>query len=223
MNHLWEFPPSTIFGRILPKNKIYERSKAGSRIRELFVREVEQITWLHKLAPETIHVPVHADVAEIQVLSIRLKDRILSEEVLRVIDRAIPSPIWFHLSFGHEQRYAATYKQPNEADRTKWVIGDYFWSPWMDNDAPRCPLPLALDLRVLYLALLAPLLPLPQRGGETFESCLERLGQLQAWEREAQRLEVKLVQEKQFNRKVEIHGQLLSLQQKMKELRQNTI
>jgi hypothetical protein len=43
------------FGRILPKNKIYEHASPGSpMLKALFVEQGEQIFWQYKLATETI-------------------------------------------------------------------------------------------------------------------------------------------------------------------------
>jgi Domain of unknown function (DUF4391) len=215
MNHLWDFPTSSSFGKVLPKNLVYDRAEAGARIKALFVKEVEQIVWSHKLAPDTINVPAHADVQEIQVMTITQKTSTLHEDVLRTMDRAIPSPILFLLRFEAQQRYAATYKRPNEADRSKWVIGDYFWTDWLETDAPRKPIPVQLDLQALYHALLEPMIPVVVQAGEALEARMARASRLRVLERDAARLESKMHQEKQFNRKVEIHGQLRSLQQEI--------
>lgn len=52
------YPKQAAFGRVLPKNKIYEHSGANTRLKELFVEQVEQIVWQYKLAPETINLPL---------------------------------------------------------------------------------------------------------------------------------------------------------------------
>ena len=51
------YPKQAAFGRTLPKNKIYEHSGANTRLKDLFVEQVEQIVWQYKLAPETINLP----------------------------------------------------------------------------------------------------------------------------------------------------------------------
>jgi hypothetical protein len=53
---LFAYPKQAEFGRPLPKNKIYERSGANTRLKDLFVEQVEQIVWRYKLAPETINL-----------------------------------------------------------------------------------------------------------------------------------------------------------------------
>ena len=49
---------------MLPKNKIYEHSGANTRLKDLFVEQVEQIVWQYKLAPETINLPAKPGVPE---------------------------------------------------------------------------------------------------------------------------------------------------------------
>ena len=68
------YPKQAAFGRTLPKNKIYEHSGANTRLKDLFVEQVEQIVWQYKLAPETINLPAKPGVPELQIFSIQLKD-----------------------------------------------------------------------------------------------------------------------------------------------------
>lgn len=67
------YPKQAVFGRTLPKNKIYEHSGANARLKDLFVEQVEQIVWQYKLAPETINLPARLGVPELQIFSIQLK------------------------------------------------------------------------------------------------------------------------------------------------------
>ena len=90
---LFDYPKKAAFGRVLPKSKIYEHARPTSAIKELFVRQVEQISWQYKLAPETINIKGTMAVPEIQVFSIALRDGELKTEVLRCIDQAIPFPL----------------------------------------------------------------------------------------------------------------------------------
>ena len=86
------YPKQATFGRNLPKNKIYENSGANTRLKDLFVGQVEQIVWQYKLAPETINLPARPGVPEIQVFAIQLKTPDLNLDVLRCIDGAVQFP-----------------------------------------------------------------------------------------------------------------------------------
>ena len=215
---LFDYPKNAAFGRVLPKNKIYEHGSVSSAVKQLFVREVEQIVWQYKLAPETINLKRSRTVPEIQVFSITLKGDELKPEVLRCIDLAIPFPILFELWFDGKVKPVAAFKRPSEADAGKWVISDYFDSDWTATDTPRKPLPMVFDLEALYGHLLMPLMPYPARPDEGLQARVERMELIRLKQRELERCEARLRKEKQFNRKVAINAELRDLKQELKRL-----
>lgn len=206
-----QYPAAAEFGKVIPKAKIYEHSGANTRLKDLFVEQVEQIVWQYKLAPETIHLPARPGVPEIQVFSIQLKTPELHTDVLRCIDKVIPFPIVFELTFEGDTQVIAAYKRPNEADRSRWVLSDYFASEWFPANHKRSALPVALHLGGLYEQLLHRLIPLPARARETLSDLVARVEQAQAKQREVDKMAARLAKERQFNRKVEINAQLRQL------------
>jgi len=205
---LFDFPPQAKVGRVLPKSKIYQHGRVSAALRERFVRQVEQITWQYKLAPETINLPARAGIEEIEIFDVALKTDVLDEDVLRAIDRAIPLPIVFQLQHGQRTRMAAAYKRPSAAEAGKWVIGGYFAGAWQPVAVERRPLPIALDLHSLYEQLLRSLLPQAARQGESLTEQVERLTRLRSLQSEYKKLEARLRKEKQFNRKVALNADL---------------
>ena len=149
----------------MPKNRIYEHAGASTALKDLFVTQVDQIVWKFKLAPETINLAATKAVSEIQVFGISLRTGKLDEDVLRAIDRAIPFPLIFELSWSGKRKAIAAFKRPSEADPTKWVVSEYFATDWAPEDAPRRPLPVALNLGGLYDALLTALMPKASPNG----------------------------------------------------------
>lgn len=218
MTMLFEYPKNSAFGRVLPKSKIYEHAHPSTAIKELFVRQVEQIVWQYKLAPETINITGTPSVPEIQVFSVALKDGELKTEVLRCIDQAIPFPILFELKYDGKVKPVAAFKRPNEADATKLVISEYFDWDWVPDDTPRKPLPMVFDLEALYGHLLMPLMPYPARPGEGLQARVERVEHIRLKQRELERCESRLHKEKQFNRKVAINAELRDLKQELENL-----
>lgn len=216
---LFDYPKSAAFGRVLPKNKIYEHASLSTAVKNLFVRQVEQITWQFKLAPETVNLKGTPSVPEIQIFSITLKTGELKYDVLRGIDQAIPFPILFELRYEGKIRAAAAFKRPSDADKSKWVVGDYFESAWQSSEVPRTTtLPVVFDLEALYARLLMPLMPFPARPGEGLQACVERMEQIRSRQRELDKCEARLRKEKQFNRKVAINAELRALKKEIKML-----
>lgn len=215
---LFTFPASCAFGKVLPKNKVYEHSGANARLKDLFVKQVEQIVWAYKLAPETINLSARPGVPEIQIFSLQLKTPDLNREVLRCIDLAIPFPIIFELRFDGKVKPIAAFKRPSEADAAKWVVSEYFDSGWTAADTPRKPLPMVFDLEALYDHLLTSLMPHPARSDENLQKRVERMECIRLKQRELERCEARLRKEKQFNRKVAINAELRGLKQELEGL-----
>ncbi|WP_067105268.1 DUF4391 domain-containing protein [Sphingopyxis granuli] len=236
---LYEWPRAAAFGRVIPKNKIYEHAGANTALKDLFVREVDQIVWSHKLAPETVNLAATKSVAEVQVFRVTARTPSLDHEVLRAIDKAIPFPLIFEVVHGGRVRLAAAYKRPSEADKTRWVVSDYFLGDWLPEDARRTPLPVALNMRALYERLLEPLVTeqtnrlVPSmaeavntdRSTEKLASIEERIALAEAIKvqlREVERIKARLAREKQFNKRVAINAELRAAKQEFERLTAGT-
>ena len=212
------YPERARKDRILPKNKIYGNAQPSRAMRQRFVTEIDQIVWRYVLGTENLNLPARPGIEEIQVFEITLKTGQIKEDVLRTIDRAIPSLIFFELIFQGQVRFAAAFKRPpvsaaGEAIAGPPVVEAYFETPWQPSAAPRLPLPVAVDLGGLYEQMLrqhmlASPLDLHSRAGESLAQTVARGSQIRALRRECQRLETALRKEIQFNRKVEINRKL---------------
>ncbi len=212
------YPKQAAFGRTLPKNKIYEHSGANTRLKDLFVDQVEQIVWQYKLAPETINLLAKPGVPELQIFSIQLKSAELNLDVLRCIDGAVQFPIIFELSFDGQTQVIAAYKRPNESDASRWVLSDYFATAWLPSEIERAVMPLAVNLGGLYEQVLHRLIPIPARTQESLPDLVNRVELVAAKQREVEKAASKLAKERQFNRKVEINAHLRQLKNELEEL-----
>lgn len=220
MSALFDYPKNAKFGRIVAKNKIYDRIKPSLKTQKAFVAQVSKIIWQYKLAPKTINLPETAKVKEIEVFEIPLKTDSLDTDVLRCIDKAVAQPIIFHLIFEDKIKVIAAYKRPNEADACKWVVGDeYFSSDWLPVNTERHKLPVVLDLSGLYEHILRKIIPLAPRDNESLEEHISRMGQVIAKKKEHTKLEARMNKEKQFNRKVEMNTELRILNNEIEELK----
>lgn len=217
-NFLYIFPNQTLVGRSVPKNKIYDHAKPSTALREKFVKQVDKIIWHYKLAPETIHLDGSAQVPEIQVFSLMLRTPEISDDVLRCIDQAIPYPILYYLTYENKVKSVIAYKHPYGSSSDTWVVDAYFKSSWQRADVERAPLPVALNLVGLYEQMVRHYLPLPARPGESLKAQVARLEQIRCKQHEYQKLEARLQKEKQFNRKVELNGQLRRVKQELEML-----
>lgn len=204
----FEYPRSAAVGKVVHKNKFYKQAHLTPAIKELFIRQVEQIVWEFKLAPETVNIKSTSAVPEIQIFTISLKSGELKPDVLRCIDMAIPFPIIFELRLKDKLRLAAAYKQPSDVEAAKSILSDYFYGDWIQDNSLRKPLPIVFDLETLYCHFLSPLMPYLAVNDETLEERVERIENIRQKKREIERCKAKLQREKQFNRKIIINAEL---------------
>ena len=220
MTAFFDYPKSAAFGRVVPKAKIYEHAGANTALKDLFVREVDQIVWRFKLAPETTNLCATKAVAEVQVFGISLKTGRLDGAVLRAIDKAIPFPLIFELTWCGKRQATAAFKRPSEADGAKWVVSEYFATHWVAEDAPREPLPVALNLGALYNRILSSIMPASVRCGEDIQTRVARLEAIRSNTRKVERIKARLSREKQFNKRVAINVELRKANHELAELQQ---
>jgi hypothetical protein len=218
----FDYPKAAAFGRVVPKSRIYEHAGVSTALRDLFVTQVDQIVWKYKLAPETTNLAATKAVSEIQVFGISLRTGKLDEEVLRAIDRAIPFPLIFELSWTGKRRAVAAFKRQSDADATKWVVSSYFSTGWVPDDAARRSLPVALNLGGLYDALITALMPkaVAEAGhtGEDIQTRVARMEAIRAKTRDVDRIKARLTREKQFNKRVAINAELRAARQELERL-----
>lgn len=215
---MFAYPKQAEFNRLVPKTKIYAHARASKRVKELFAKQVDEILWKYKLSPETINLPARSGINEIQVFDVTLKTPELDPDVLQTIDKAIPFPLVFQLTYDGQVSFAVSYKRPSEADASKWVIEATFQTAPRPVSAERSPLPVALDLAGLYEHIVRCHIPMPQRPGEGLAEHVARFNELEAKKKVQQHLKTRLAQEKQFNRKVELNAALRTLSQELETL-----
>ena len=216
----FRYPKSTVVNRNLPKNKIYEQAKADTKLKELFVNEVDQILWAHKLSSTTLNIEGDMNIAEIQVFRIQLKGERLNNDVLQAIDKAIPHPIIFEIKTStNKLTISAAYKEIGQNGGI--TLSDYYQSDTLldgSNDDVRANLPTVLNVKALYEQLLVSLLPYELRDNETFPQLIARIDEINSLEKKHIQISKKLSTEKQFKKKVSINAELKNIKQQLKNL-----
>lgn len=210
---LYRWPAAAKFGRVVPKNKFYERGRVTAAVKDRFVNEVQRITWAYKLAESTINLPGTKAVPELQVFQIDAKGDDVSDLVLNTIDIAVKTPIIFEISRGTTGfRQVRMIAAPKILAAGAPKLGTYFTTTWQSADTERAPLPPAINLPALYAALLEPMLPIARRPGEELQQVAARVQGVRQLEREIGAFERKLRNEPQLNRKVELRRALRTKQ-----------
>ncbi len=215
---LFDYPKKAFFGKTIPKSKFYEHGNVSSKLKDLFVKQVEQITWLYKLAPETINVQATKDVPEIQVFEIALKEDDLNEDILACIDKTVKFPIIFEIKSAVGVKTVCALKTRSIGD--SWKISQYMQSSACPVDSARVPLDVGLNLNLVYEQMIRAVCDINPKAGESLEDLVERRAVIKSKAALIDVLNKKIQAEKQFNKKVELNSKLRNMANELKQLMQ---
>lgn len=210
---------STEFNRRIPKQKFYENLTVSPALKRAFVEQIKGIWWRNKIATNTINLAPGDTVTEVEVFEIGLANPHLDEAVLRQIDKEIPYHILFLLE--HEGKYQAwtAYKEAAGSGTNAFKVGGYYHTDWMVETN----LPLKLDgltTDQVYENFVRQIAgeTLASGGGKTLKESVARDKRNQELQTQIAALEKKIRREKQFNKQVELNGQLKNLKKELEEL-----
>jgi hypothetical protein len=218
----FDYPKQAKFGRKIPKSTIYENASVNAELKEKFVNQIDKIIWQYKLAPNTLNLQATENVPEIQVFDVHLKTKEIDHALFEVIDKAINFPIIFQIHQESSVKIKAAYKRPSNADQNKWVTETYFESEWLDQATQKQPLPIALDLGKLYEQLLKSLMPAEVKNHETsstLDQQVTRVNDINALQKDIDKLKSKYKKEKQRNRQFEINKQIKLKQKELDSIK----
>ena len=111
-------PSTTRVDRRLPKEDFYRRLKLTSKQRDAFVGQIETITIANSVKPTTMRISDGADVHEIFVIELALKESCVPALVIETIAKANPHKILFRSKFDGEE-ILSVYRQGKDW-HTEW-------------------------------------------------------------------------------------------------------
>ena len=198
-------PHSTEVNRRVAKEKLYANAPLAPSARDAIKDQIESVVWRNKLADSTVGVAAGETVKEIQVFEIALRQRGLDKGVLPAVARAIPYKILFVLTYG------------GEAQAWMEAAGTFYNTDWFSPDGFTLKFE-GLNLDAVYENLARQI-----SGGRldtevNIAEAVERDKRRQRLEREISALEKKILREKQFNKQVELNGELRRLRAELEGL-----
>jgi hypothetical protein len=198
-------PRSTQVNRRVAKEKLYQNAALTPQTRQMIKDQIESVFWRNKLADSTMAIGAGETAREIQIFEIQLRQRKLDKRVLPAIAKAIPYKILFVLVFGDEAQ--------------AWIeaTGTFYNTDWRPLDSFTLKFE-GLNLDALYENLARQI-----SGGRLgtdgdIEEAVDRDKKRQKLERDIAALEKKLLREKQFNKQVELNGELKRLKKELEDL-----
>ena len=212
-----DFPQTTEFNKRIPKQKFYEKLDVSPALKRAFVEQIKLIYWRNKLAESTINIAPGQAITEIEVIEIKLAQLQLNEAVLRQIDKAIPYPILFVLSYGNKVQAWTGYKEAAESGNKAFKVNKYYHTEWMLEDELTLEIE-GLTLDAVWDNLIIQVGGVELEQGNSLGEQIE-LNNLKAkLANDIEKLEKQARNEKQPNKKFQLVSQLKELKKQLKAL-----
>jgi len=212
------FPADTVFNKKIPKQKFYDKLDVSNRIQQMFVREIENVYWTHKLSPETLNVSPGTNVAEIQVFEITLKEQRVSDNLIATIDREIPYHLIVVLRYTEQAQLMIGYKEESKSREDRYKVDSYYRTDWTDYDKLTLNIE-GLDLDRIYENFISQVAGdrLNLEKAEDIRDAVMIAKEIDSLETYIAKLEKRIRNEKQFNLQVKLKQQLRAAQEELGE------
>ena len=204
-----EFPAATAVHRRLPKEAFYKHLPLTKILKEKFVSDVDRIVVENSFTKENLNLASDAEIKEIMLLSISLKNQEFDGKVIEAIARQNPHKLVFLLSFEDQQQLAVYH---NKLYRTLW----------MDHDEIALKLQ-GYSLDEIWDFFIEQIALYEERAEETadlsIEDRLEIQDQILKFEKQIDKTKNAMWKEQQPKKKFELHTRLREYQKKLEDLK----
>jgi hypothetical protein len=204
----FDLPSRTIVNKVIPKNAF--ESFTTSKQKKRFTDLLDRIRWANKLSADTINL-TGKDIKEIQIFEIELKVQEDITDLIEIINKSIPYPIIFYISFQDKAYLCASKKHSNPVNENISVIDWTFFSKWKAKSKIKYELNLKQSLDFIYHDFCL------QLSSKEFKT--NSIDDLVALEqrrtelnRKIQNTKNSISRSRQYNKKVELNIELQSLE-----------
>lgn len=214
---MFGLPESTYFGKLVPKNKFYDKLSIDKKLERSFIDQINSIRWVHKLSSDTLNVSKGSVVDEVEVFLIKLKSNELDLNVMRQMDKQLHYHLIFILEIEGQYQLWTSYKE--ESNNTAFKVGNYYHTDWVTEDSFSLRID-GLNTDTIYENLVRQIAgdELANENNESLKETVERQAVREKLEKEIEKLRAKIRKEKQFNRQIELNKQLKTLKKQLEEL-----
>ena len=189
-----DIPKKCYVNKFLPKKIFYEKIALSQSVKEEFTNQVDRLTWLYKISPDTIGINKTDNVEEIEVFQLDLKEKMIPKNVIKVITKGIPYKILFVIKFNDDFCYSVK-------------VDDIFTTEWNDNINFVFN---AINLEIVYENIVKSILK-EESNNKKIDEIIDNRAYKADLEKRINQLKQKIKNEKQFNKKVELNKQLNEL------------
>ena len=106
-----ELPKSTVYGRIIAKDKLYEHGGANEDLQRTVARQIGRVRWANIIATRTMNLVQDEGITEIELIEIELRVPFgeLDRRILPLIVKAVPYSLVFKMIGANSVDYVVIY------------------------------------------------------------------------------------------------------------------
>ena len=202
----------------MPKAKFMKLAELSTPVRAEFQNNVEKLILANILRQETTNISKGKNVQEIDVFEFLLKEKQLSNNLIKEIDVAIPKYILFVFKCNNAIQLAISYKEPSINDNKYKVIKTYK-TEWQKEENITLEIT-GLDLDAVYNSFITQIANGQVETDETtdIKSAVEKSINVEKLQKKIETLKSKIRKEPQFNKQLTMKKELKELQKTLEEV-----
>jgi len=133
-------PDTCHLGKRVYKKLFHENAQLGVTDKRAFRDDIDVITWVYTLKPNTIAIQAYEDdereYHEVAVLQIDAKTQLRTNRIAQIIHRAIPYPIVAVFAYRTACALSLAHKRFSQAEKGAIVADDFCTTDWFDLSTP---------------------------------------------------------------------------------------
>lgn len=212
------FGEKTQLNRIMPKAKFMKLAELSTPVRVEFQNNVERFILANILRQETTNISKGKNVQEIDVFEFLLREKQISNKLIKEIDSAIPKYILFVFRCNDFVQLAISYKEPSIND-DKYKVVKTYRTEWQRQENLNLEI-IGLDLDAVYNGFITQIANGQVETNKTtdIKSAVEKSINVEKLQKKIETLKSKIRKEPQFNKQLTLKKELKELQKTLEEL-----
>lgn len=226
-------PKSCEVGSTIFKKLFYEKAELSPIDKNLFVDNVNKITWAYCIKSDKINILPYKDnirdYIEIEVIEVELVKEDKLDRIAEIIMRSIPYPMLLIFKLNEKFKLYAAHQKINQNDISKNTIEEFINTEWVDISSTLFNM---LDIKQMRLTNFYTLYSdivdaisiykasfiLQTKVDLTGSESRQVTAKIEDIEREISFLRTKLNKETQFNRRMELNIQIKKLEEEREKV-----
>ena len=199
-------PKATALAKALPKKAIFERFKPSPTDRKLFDEQINRLSIVAEISPQTVAIKASADVSAVYVVLVTLKALECDKRNIALLSKLIDQRMLFVLQSGDTARLAVYRAEKVLVSESKPLDG------WKLNLS-------GLDLEAIWENAIAQIGGIDLTGGADLDATIAENDRQEKLKKQITTLEKKAMTERQPRRKWEYAEEIKRLKIKLEEIK----